>query len=161
MNQWCNEGSARHSLFTDNRFRAFLCLIQRKRRVYPTTTGDELPGNSTANNSNSTIYVQRPVIKSYVLNSSTTKVVIRPNRPREGNWPGGLVINFQYQIFGISSSGINTVDKVATCSAYHCFDNRRAVNQTLPNGPMLRRKNPVIVYPKPPINRPRARSCGN
>jgi hypothetical protein len=95
--------------------------------------------------------MQRPVIKFNVFDSSTAKVVIRTNCPCERNRSAGLVINFHDQIFRIGSSGIHPVYEVAACSAYHCFDNRRAVDQTLPNRSMLRRKNPVIVHPKPPI----------
>jgi len=98
-----------------------------------------------------TIYVQRPVIKFNVFDSPTAKVVIRTNCPCECNRSAGLVINFHYQVFRIGSSGIYAVDEVATCSAYHCFNNGRAVNQTLPNCSMLRRKNPVIIHAKPPI----------
>ena len=42
MNQWGNEGSARHSLLTDNRFWTFFCLVQRQRWVYSTATGEML-----------------------------------------------------------------------------------------------------------------------
>ena len=155
MNQWGNEGSTCHSLFTHNRLWAFFCLVQRQGRVYPATTGDEPPRGSTTNDSNLTIYVQRPVLKSYVFDSSAPKMVIRANRPCQSNRPGRLVVDFHYQIFRIASGGINPVDEVATCSAYDCFDNRCSINQTLTNCSMLRGKNPVVVYAKPPIKRPR------
>ena len=155
MDQWGNECGACHSLFTDNRIWGFFCLVQQQRGVYPTTTGDEPPRGSTTNESNLTVYVQRPVLKSYVFDSSAPKMVIWANRPCESNRPGGLVIDFHYQIFRIGSGGIDPVDEVATCSAYDCFDNRRTINQTLPNCSMLRGKNPVVIYAKPPIKRPR------
>jgi hypothetical protein len=43
------------------------------------------------------------------------------------------------------------MDNITTCNSDNSLDNWSAIDNTLSNGSVLRRKDPGFIYPQPPV----------